>query len=112
MKHYDEKAMASIRSTFESKVLPWSGVRPKEMMGCLCYFHGKRFFAFLVTGGVVITKLPEAGREELTRKHRGKPFEMAGRTAKTWVQVPVKKPGDLSALMPFVKTSYDIAVKG
>lgn len=112
MKYYDEVAMAKVRSAFEATVLPWRGVKPKAMMGCLCYFHGTRFFAFLMTDAVVITKLSEEARARASEKLGGKPFEMAGRVSTKWVQVPVKRPGDLTAILPFVKASYETAVKG
>ncbi len=109
MKFYDEHRMAGIREQLEKSVLRWPGVSSKEMMGCLCYFRGSKFFAFLVTGGMVITKLPEDGRMVLLERLRGEAFEMACRTVKTWVKVPLDKPSDVRAVLPYVKKSYQAA---
>jgi len=107
MKFYDEAKMRAVRAALEAAMRTWPGVAPKEMMGCLVYFRGKRFFAFLVTGGIVVTKLPEADRAALAARPGAKPFEMSGRTAAKWIQVPVRKPADLKPLLPFVRTSYE-----
>ena len=107
MKFYDEERMAPIRAALEAGMRTWPGVAPKEMMGCLVYVRGKRFFAFLVTGGIVITKLPEADRAGLAARPGAKPFEMSERTATKWVQVPVKKPADLGPLLPYIRKSYE-----
>lgn len=112
MKFYDEKVMGEIRHALEDEVLRWPGVTTREMMGCLCYFRGKKFFAFLVTRAIVITKLPEDARAKLSKEVGGEPFEMAGRTAKTWIRVPLKKREDLRQILPFVRKSYDAASGG
>jgi len=111
VKFYDEKEMGKVREALERTVLRWRGVTTREMMGCICYFYGSKFFALLITDAVVITKLPEEGRTRLTQEFGGKPFTMGGKAVKTWVSVPVKRPGDLTAIVPFVKTSYETAVK-
>src|SRR3989337_106249 len=84
--------MRTFRKAFEGTVLAWPGVARKEMMGCLVYFRGKRFFAFLVTGGLVITKLPDADRAALAKRRGAKAFAMSGRTSSKWVQLSVAKP--------------------
>ncbi len=109
MKYYDEDKMREIREALEKGILRWPGVASREMMGCLCYFRGKKFFAFLVTKGIVITKLPEDGRTTLLARMHGKAFEMAGRTAKSWIRVPLKTREDVRSIMPFVKRSYAAA---
>lgn len=109
MKYYDEEQTGAFRKGLEDKILRWPGVTSREMMGCLCYFYGKKFFAFLVTKGIVITKLPEDDRMKLFKQMGGGVFEMAGRKAKTWVRVPLKNPGDLKMILPFVKKSYEAA---
>ena len=109
MKYYDEERMRRVRATLESDILNWPGVASKEMMGCLCYFRGKRFFAFLITGGVVVTKLAMEDRAALSQTAKSKPFEMAGRTASSWVQCALKGPADLRPLMPYIRKSYDAA---
>lgn len=109
MKFYDEHRMVAIREQFEKSVLRWPGVSSKEMMGCLCYFRGSKFFAFLVTKAVVITKLPEDGRMGLLDRMKGEAFEMAGRTVKTWIRVPLAKPSEVRLVLPYVKKSYQAA---
>ena len=79
------------------------------MMGCLCYFRGKKFFAFLITHGIVITKLAEEDRSKLSEREGSKPFAMAGRTASSWIQLPLKEPGDLRLVLPYIEKSYEAA---
>lgn len=110
MKYYDEEQMREIRKALEREILRWPGVSAKEMMGCLCYFYRKRFFSFLVTKGIVITKLSEDDRTKLSKSIGGEAFEMAGKTAKSWVKVVLKGPEDVKMLLPFVKNSYESAV--
>lgn len=109
MKYYDEKQMRAVREALENDVLKWPGVVRKEMMGCLCYFRGKKFFAFLITKGIVITKLDGEDRAKLAKQVASRPFEMAGRTASTWIQVPLTKPEDLQPILPYVRRSYEAA---
>ena len=109
MKYYDEEQMGRIRKALEDEILQWSDVTPKEMMGCLCYFRGRKFFAFLVTRGIVITKLPEDARAKLLKQVGGEAFEMAGKKVKTWVRVPLKKREDIRQILSFVKKSYEVA---
>lgn len=111
MKYYDEKKMREIREVLEGEVLKWPGVSTKEMMGCLCYFYRKKFFAFLVTKGIVITKLPEGNRIELSKKADTEPFEMSGRVAKSWIRVAVRTPSDVDLVLPSLKKSYEAAVE-
>ncbi len=75
-------------------------------MGCLCYFRGKRFFAFLVTNGIVITKLSEEDRTELSKRPNTEPFKMAGKTAKSWIRIALTHPNDLRPILPHVRKSY------
>ncbi len=109
MKFYDEEQMRGLRETFEKSVLKWPGVVPREMMGCLCYFRAKKFFAFLVTKGIVITKLTEDERSKLSERAGSKPFEMTGRISSKWIQIPLRGSQDLEQLLPFVKKSYEAA---
>ena len=107
MKFYDEEKTGEVRRALEGEILKWPGVTRKEMMGCLCYFRGRKFFAFLVTGAIVLTKLSEEARTELSGIVSVKPFEMSGRTAKTWLRVELRKPGDLRPILPYVRKSYE-----
>ena len=109
MKYYDEVQTGEIRKALEKEILRWPGVTSRQMMGCLCYFYGKKFFAFLVTNAIVITKLSDDERTKLSKHIDTSAFEMAGRTAKTWIRVALKKPNDLKLVLPFVKKSYEAA---
>ncbi len=109
MKYYDEERMQDVRKTLEADVLKWPGVVSKEMMGCLCYFRGKKFFAFLITSGIVITKLAKGDQSKLSERPDSKRFEMSGRTASSRIQLHLKKPGDLRLLMPYIRKSYEAA---
>ncbi len=65
MKHFDVEKMGAVREQLENEILQWPGVLSREMMGCLCYLHGKNMLAFLVTDGIVISKLSD--QEETCR---------------------------------------------
>jgi hypothetical protein len=41
MKYYDAETMREIRDELEKEILNWPGISSREMMGCLCYLHGK-----------------------------------------------------------------------
>jgi hypothetical protein len=112
MKYYSEARMGPVRKALEKAVLPWPGVEAREMMGCLVYFRGRRFFAFLVNGGLVLTKLDRAHREALASRGNTKAFSMAGRTASTWIQAAVAKPADVRPLLPYTRRSYEACGKG
>lgn len=102
--------MAEIRRALEREILQWPGVFSKEMMGCLCYFYGRRFFAFLVTGGIVITKLSKPERTKLTEVMHGEPFEMAGKPTRLW-KTPLKETKVIKTLLPYVRKSYETATE-
>lgn len=107
MKLYDEEKTGNIRKELEQEVLQWPGVAAKPMMGCLCYFHGRKFFAFLVTKAVVITKLAEEDRVVVSKELAGTPFEGYRKSVKAWIRVPLKGPRDVKSVLPFVRKSYE-----
>jgi len=112
MKFYDEQRMQTIHEVLEATILRWPGVTAKPMMGSLVYFRGSRFFAFLVTGAIVITKLSGADRARLAKLAKVTDFEMTGTKSKravAWPRVAVAAPGDLQPLLPFVRQSYEAA---
>ncbi len=108
MKYYDEKQMDGIRRTLENELLKWPGVTSREMMGCLCYFRENKFFAWLVTNGIVLTKLPAKEKAVLSKQVGGKPFEMGGKPSRLW-EFPLKDQTSVKTLLPFVKKSYEAA---
>jgi hypothetical protein len=75
MKYYDTEKMRQIRDELEKEILNWPGVTSREMMGCLCYLHGKNMLAFLVTDGIAISKLSEQEQmncRNLARRRRSR----------------------------------------
>jgi len=67
MKYYEEAQMKDVRSTLEEAILAWPHVSTKKMFGCPSYSVKGRLFAFLVTKGVVLTRL-HGEREGLRRE--------------------------------------------
>ncbi len=72
--------MGEIRKELEQEILKWSGVSSREMMGCLCYLHGKNMVAFLVTDGIVISKLSEQEERELSKLNKKMSFKMGSKS--------------------------------
>src|SRR5260370_33964838 len=106
MKSLDELKMVEIRKGFDSEVLEWKGVTSKPMMGCQCYFRGRKFLGFLVTDGIVLMKLSDKDQQALKTRFGGKPFEMAGQTGRLWV-TPLKARNALKQVIPFVNKRYE-----
>ena len=109
MKYYDEEKMKEVRKRLEAVILKWPGVASKQMMGCQCYFRGQKFFAFLITKGIVITKLDGEDRSKLLERPGSKLFTMAGKTSSNWIRLPLREPGDLAPILPYVEKSYKVA---
>ncbi len=110
MKYYDEKLMSEIRKTLESEVMEWPDVTSREMMGCLCYFRGKKFFAWLVTKGIILPKLKEDDRKELQDQFDTEPFEMAGKATRLR-KIVLRRHEDLQPIKTYVRKSYDAALQ-
>lgn len=107
MKYYDEVQMGKIRQALEEKILAWPGATAKKMFCSPTFFYKKSFFAFLVTKGIVMTRLSEYDRAEISKHADAKPFEMTGaKIPKSWVRVSIEKPEDVQKVLPFVKKSY------
>ena len=112
MKYYDEEQMGKIRQRLEKEILTWKDATARKMFGSPTFFHKKSFFAFLVTKGIVITKLSEVERAELSKNGKGRSFEMTGaKVPKSWIMMSLEKPEDIQKVMPFVKKSYEGLVK-
>ena len=105
---YSEEAMGALRARFEAKVLKWPGVKGRQMFGCPCYDAGK-MFAFLATGGVVVTKLSHADRAALSKRRGVAPFQPMGRAVQKWLQIPVKSAKEMDAAVAWVERSYRAA---
>ena len=110
MKWYVEEETRALREALEREILSWSQVTHRKMMGCPCYMANGKMFAGLVTGGMVITKLTQDEREELGKIHSVKPFQAGGRTLKKWAHLTLE-PEDLEEIMPYVRASYEAALK-
>jgi hypothetical protein len=108
MKYYDEEQMSEIRKALENEIMNWPGVKSKEMMGCLCYFHGKKFFAWLVTNGIVLPKLTENDRRKLQDQFKTQSFEMGSKATKLRTVI-LRKPEDLQPIRDYIKKSYNAA---
>ncbi|UCG70976.1 MAG: hypothetical protein JSV09_08270 [Thermoplasmata archaeon] len=111
MKYYSEEETKDIRSAFEKEVLDWPEVSTKKMFGCPCYQADSKLFSFLVTKGVVITKLDEKERGAIDKKFPTEPFQAGKKTVQAWIRIPVENKTDLNKTMPFVKKSYKTALK-
>jgi TfoX/Sxy family transcriptional regulator of competence genes len=111
MKYYDEEAMHTLRAVLEEAVLSWPKVTVKKMFGCPCYTVGKVLFAFLVTRGVVLTRLAVEEREQLLGKAGATAFHAGKKTARNWVTVPVKDRRELMRILPSVRKSYESVMR-
>lgn len=105
MKYYDTEKMREIQDELDKEILKWPGVSSREMMGCLCYLQGKNMLAFLVTDGIVISKLSEQEQNDLSKLSKMMDFKMGGK--------PFRKPAwelktrdNLRTILPFLKKSY------
>src|SRR5713101_3049643 len=105
MKYFDKEKMGQSRDELEREILQWPGVSSREMMGCLCYLHGKNMIAFLVTDGIVISKLLEQEEADLSTLSKKMAFEMAGKSFRKsfW---ELKTPKNLQTILPFLEKSY------
>jgi hypothetical protein len=106
MKYYSEEEMGGLRLPLEREVLGWPGVRRKTMFGCPAYSAGDTLFAFLVTGGIVLTRLDEEEREELVRSKGATPFQAGTRT----VPGPCHDTGRSEKILLHLRASYEAAM--
>lgn len=111
MKYYYEEKTRDFRLAFEEQVLSWSKVIKKKMFGCPCYKADEKLFAFLVTKGIVITKLVESERERIASKYRTTPFQAGQKIVQNWIKIPIKNKSDIDEIIPFVRKSYDTVIK-
>jgi len=110
-KYYTEQSMQALRTAFESAVMSWPQVRAKKMFGCPCYQAGGKLFAFLVNGGLVLTHLPASDRGLLEEKFTPAVFQANQKAVPGWPQAPFVNKGDLTALLPFIRASYQSALE-
>ncbi len=110
MQYYSEDEMKDIRIAFEETVLQWPKVSTKKMFGCPCYKANNKLFAFLVTGGVVFTKLSETDRESVSNQFKTTPFQAGKKSINKWPQVSIQDKAELSNIILFVEKSYNAAL--
>ena len=110
MKYYSEEETRDLRLAFEGQVLSWPKVTKKKMFGCPSYKSDEKLFAFLVTNGVVITKLDKNDREAISSIYPTTPFQAEKRIVQNWVKIPIENKSDIDKIIPFVKKSYNNAV--
>ena len=112
MKYYAQETMGGLREAFEAVVLGWPEVGQKALFGCPCYLASERMFGFLVTGGIVLTTLPDEVRQSLPPELGASPFQAGARTMKSWVRLPVTTPEEIGTLAPLIELSYQAALSG
>lgn len=108
-RYYDGDRMADVRRAFEEVVLAWPDVSTQVMFGCPAYQVRGKLFGFLVTEGLVLTRLDVATRHALERERDAGPFEAGQRTMDRWCRIPVTEPGDLASLAAHVEESFEAA---
>jgi hypothetical protein len=111
MKYYSEDETKEIRLSLEAEILKWYKVDFKKMFGCPCYMANGKLFVFLVTKGIVITRLGEADVAKLSTSYNAVSFRGGNKEMKNWRQVSLNKPVELDSLMRFIKKSYNEALK-
>ena len=111
MKYFDTEKMGQIRDELEKEILQWPGVSSREMMGCLCYQHGKNMITFLVTDGIVISMLTEQEQKDLSKISGQMSFKMGGKTMRKPVWA-LKTRDNLRTILPFLKKSYQATLIG
>jgi hypothetical protein len=112
MKYYSEDEAREVRLALEREVLSWPMVVSTKMFGCPCYRREGKLFAFLVTGGIVLTEPAAADRDTLSREYAATPFKAAGKSIRKWLMLPAEGELDTARVLPFVRRSYESAEEG
>lgn len=106
MQYYNEETMRDLRLRIEKEVLSWPDVTARKMYGCPCYKNKRKLFAFLVTDGVVLTKLSEQDKINLSKEFSVKPFQAGKRTMNRWPRISIDATTDLERIIPYIRKSY------
>jgi hypothetical protein len=109
MPYYSDDESHELRVHVEKIILEWPGVAKKMMFGSPAYIIGKTYFAMLVTGGIILTRLTELEKEQLLKDPRAGYFEGHGRVMKKWVRISVTSPEDIDSSIPYIRSSYETA---
>ena len=91
----------------EQEILNWPNVTTKKMYGCPCNKNKEKLFAFLVTDGVVLTKVSDHDKIKLSKEFGVRPFQAGKRTMNKWPQINVDNTTDLDKVILFIKKSYN-----
>jgi TfoX/Sxy family transcriptional regulator of competence genes len=110
MKYYSEEETRGLREAIEKEVLGWGGVITKKMFGCPCYWTNKKLFAFMVTKGLVILRLSEDDKTELSKSFETGPFKAANKTMGNWLRVSLDEK-DADKVLPYVRKAYEVIFK-
>ncbi len=110
MQYYLEDEAKALREAFEKVVLQWPKVTTRKMFGCPAYVADGRLFAFLVTGGVVITQVRLKDRQALAEDNETEPFTAGERVIERWTQVSVDDPKAMGRIIAYVRKSYQTAL--
>lgn len=106
MKYYDEETMTVVRHELEDTVLGWNNVTTKKMFGCPSYLAEKKLFAFLVSDGLVLTKLEDEDIVKMAETVDFRPFEVDGKKMANWARITVQDKSEVPKLLAFVEQSY------
>jgi hypothetical protein len=109
MPYYSEAESRDLRQKVEEIVLEWPGVTKKLLFGSPAYSVGKAYFAMLVTGGIILTRLGEEQKARLLEDPAAGYFEGHGRVMKKWIHVAVSSPPVLDRYLSYVRSSYEAA---
>jgi hypothetical protein len=102
--------MKEVREVLESEVLHKPGVTTKHMFGCPSYKVKEILFGFLVTDGLVLTKLSDEERVNALQIPGAAFFEHKGRVVKKWVRIPLKGPEAFPDSLAWLWKSYEHAL--
>ncbi len=115
-KMYDDAAMRYFREAFEDAILRLPGVTPRKMFGSPCYMAAEALFAFLVTGGVVLTRLSEETRRRLVGGEAAgvsaKVFISGTKPMKNWLEIAIEGDDVQDAILALARESYENALAG
>jgi hypothetical protein len=80
------------------------------MFGCPSYTVKDKLFAFLVTDGIVLTKLSKDQLADALNMSGARSFKHNKQVVKKWVQIPFKDVRVLPTIRPLVDESYENAI--
>lgn len=111
MKQYHEAQAKEMRRLLEQEILHWPQVSTKKMFGCPGYQAGDKLFAFLVSDGIVLTQLDEGERDALFRQYPATFFQAGEKIIRAWARVFVDEEKEIRQLLPYLRKSYETALK-